>query len=295
MKRSRLFPTLVLLLLALVVGTVLLRPDLREQKPQHRPPAPARVSNPPQLPAPEAPASSVPTPRPETPTSPAPAEAPRTSKPEGLRTVEVRGRVVDVNGTLQPFLKVEAFMTDGRKNERHLDAETDDKGTFKLDCPEWTRITFTAHLPGHGRGFYNLSTTDPEHPFGAVNDITLALRAATSFDGQLMRPDGSPAAGARLRFHPVSTRYLTTNDVLTAMNLLHGTYPPDEAWDQRCREALFLTDWTVTTDAQGQFQAQSLAAGVNYTVEVERSGRESARIEMHVKGRKDRLTLQLPP
>jgi hypothetical protein len=213
----------------------------------------------------------------------------------GPRTFEVRGRAVDVNGAAQPFLKVEAFSTDGRKNLHRLETETDEKGAFKMGCPEWARITFTAHLPGHGRGFYNLSTTDPEHLGGTVNDITLELRAATSFDGQLTMPDGSPAAGARLRFHPVSTRFLTANDVQTAMNLLHGTYPPDEAWDQRCREALFLTDWTVTTDAQGQFQAQSLAAGINYTVEVERPGKEGARIELHVKGKKDRLTLQLPP
>lgn len=207
----------------------------------------------------------------------------------------MRGRVLDAQGTPLPFLKLEAFTTDGRKNLIRLDAETDDKGSFTLGCPEWAQVTLTAHLPGHGRGFYRLSTADPDHLSGTVNDITLSLRAATSFDGQLTLPDGSPAAGARLRFHPVSTRFLTTNDLQTSMNLLNGTYPPDEAWDQRCREALFLTDWTVTTDAQGQFRAQSLAAGVNYTVEVERPDRESARMDLHVKGRKDRLMLQLPP
>jgi len=181
--------------------------------------------------------------------------------------------VVDVNGAAQPILKVEAFSIGGLRNVHRLETETDEKGAFKVECPEWARVTFTAHLPGHGRGFYSLSTTDPEHPAGTVNDITLALRAATSFDGQLTMPGGSPAAGARLHFHPVSTRLLTTNDVLTAIHLLTGTYPPDEAWDRRCREALFLTDWSATADAQGNFRAQSLVAGVHYTVEVERADR----------------------
>lgn len=295
MKRSRLFPALILLLLALVVGTVLLRPGSPEQRPPSRQPAPPGISEPPSLPAPAA-AAGVPTPLPETPTPSAVApEAAPTAKVRGPHIVEVRGRVTDVNGAPQPFLKVEAFTLDGLKNAQRLETETDDKGAFKVGVPQSVRVTFTAHLPGHGRGFYSLQASDSNLYAGAVNDITLQLRAETAFDGQLMLPDGSAAAGARLRFHPVSRRYITSNEILSGMNVLNGSYPADDAWDQRCREELFLTDWTVTTDAQGQFRAQSLVAGVNYLIEVERAGRVRVLLETHVKGRKDRLVLQVPP
>ena len=288
MKRSRLFPTLALLLLALVVGTILLRPGLREQSPQLRPPAPPVPADPPAAPAP-------PAPPPEAVIAPAalPNAAPRPKDP-GPSTVEIRGRVVDVKGNPTAFIRVEGYARDALRRHSRLEAESDDHGALRMPCPLHARVTLTAHLPGHGRAFYTLDVMDPSSP-GGVNDITLSFRAPTAFDGILIGPKGEPVAGARLRFHPFSNRYGDPEGKVIGMNLLLGQFPPDEAWDLQCRESLFLTDETVSSDAQGSVRAQSLVAGVTYIVEVESPGRNPDRLEVHVRGQKDPVRLQLPP
>jgi hypothetical protein len=288
MKRSRLFPTLALLLLALVAGTVLLRPGLREQKPQLRPPAPPVLSDPPAAPA-------SPTPPPEAVIAPAaPPNAAPGSKDPAPSPVEIRGRVVDVKGNPMAFARIEGYARDAFQRHSRLEAESDDKGAFRMPCPLHARVTLTAHLPGHGRAFYTVDVTDPSSP-GSVNDITLSFRAPTAFDGILTGPKGEPVAGAKLRFHPFSNRYGDPEGKVIGMNLLQGQFPPDEAWDRQCRESLFLTDETVSSDAQGKVRAQSLVAGVNYIIEVECPGRNPDRLEVHVRGQKEPVRLQLPP
>ncbi len=186
-----------------------------------------------------------------------------------------------------PFARVEAFALTMRRDAHRLSAETDQDGRFRIACPLWSRVTFTAHLPGCGRAFYfNAAVTDADHPFGTVTDLTLSLAPPFEFSGVVASSDGSPVAGARLRFHPISYPFEGM-----PMNLLGGTNPPDEAWDAKCRKELYLTDCEVETGAGGEFRAHSLIGGYTYAVEVIRPGLDPVVIDVRPRSQKGPLIL----
>jgi hypothetical protein len=200
---------------------------------------------------------------------------------------------VNVAGEAIPLAKVDVFALDMRKTLAHFNVETDEKGAFQADCPESSNVTFTAQLPNQGRAFYRTLLPPADNLFGLQTEFTMSFPKPVEFDGVLATAEGAPLAGARLRFHPMSSNYLDDRSERVALNLICGVMPPDPAWDERCRGALFLTDCELVTNAAGEFHAHSITGGINYTIEVLREGQERARIDFHTRGLKDKVRLQL--
>jgi len=282
MKRSPLVQGLILLLLAVLVGSALLHRTVRFPKFNY--PKSARPPGTPEPPQPNLLDPELSSPGPHPPLKAPESPVPVFPEPPVAQKVEIRGKLVDLQGALSPYM---------RRTLTRLSVETDEMGAFRVECPVWTRCTFTAQLTGYARAIYPLTVTDPDHLFGTVNDITMSFRGPLRFDGVLTTADGSPAANARLRFHPLSSKINDPAQGAVALNLLNGTFPADEAWDARCRKALFLTDCEVVTNAQGEFSAHSLLTSTTYAIEVERDGQERAVIELHTRGLKDKVKLQI--
>lgn len=212
----------------------------------------------------------------ETPPPPEPAQ-PRPAPPPVPPTVPISGSLLDEDGRPVPFARVECYSLGMRGVFTKVVSETDEKGAFRVDCPAWSRVTFTAHLPGHGRAFYfNLQVTDLEHLALATTETAMRFTAATTFEGTLLH-DAGPVVGTRLRFHPMSHPSFEG----TPLNLLGGSIPPNERWDEQCERELYLTDCEVFANAAGEFRADSLLPGVRYVVEAFPEGREPFRFEMN--------------
>jgi hypothetical protein len=222
-------------------------------------------------------------------------QSPRTSvsAPTGdgpksqVRTVEIRGTLADAKGAPVPLATVEAFIHDAARTLTRRTVETDASGSFRLDCPEYSQLTLTAQLRGHGRAFYPMQVSDAA---GTVNAVALTLRSAIEFEGTLAHADGSPAAAVVLRFHPVSTKSLDARGEALVLALIN---PSDRDWVEQCRSAGYLTDCEARTDERGQFRADSLIASTMYSVEVLREGQPRVLIDFfsRVPGSGVRLTL----
>jgi hypothetical protein len=284
-SQNYLHPLLALFILAFLLGGAWLRHRSHTPTPAAAPPpAPEWITPPPiTLPAPALPA------KPEAP-PPIPADPPKSPQ---VRTILMRGRLVNVAGEAIPLAKVEVFALDLRNTLAHFSVETDEKGVFQTDCPDSSLVTFTAHLPSQARAFYRARLPDADHLFGLQTEFTMAFLKPVEFEGVLASPEGAPLAGAKLRFHPMSSNYLDDRSVPVALNLLCGVMPPDKAWDERCKGALFLTDCELVTNAAGEFHAHSITGGINYTIEVIREGQERALLDFHTRGLKDKVPLQL--
>jgi hypothetical protein len=208
-------------------------------------------------------------------------------------TVAIRGTLLDADGSPLPFARVEAYAWSMRRVFAKVVSETDEKGAFRADCPVWSHVTFTAHLPGRGRAFNSLTVTDAEHLLFATTEFTMKFSSGTTREGTLHDAAGRPVAGARLRFHPMSSPFHDAG-VTFEMNLLNGRIPPDKGWDEQCERALYLTDYEGSTAPDGSFRADSLLPGVRYVVEVLREGREGERVEARTL-RPGPLLLRLAP
>jgi hypothetical protein len=201
---------------------------------------------------------------------------------------------VNLSGETIPLAKVEVFALDLNKTLARFSVETDEKGAFQADCPESSLVTFTAHLPNRRRAFHRTLLAPADNLSGLQTEFTMTLLQPVEFDGVLASPEGAPLAGARLRFHPMSSTYLDDRSAPHALNLICGGMPSDPAWDERCRGALFLTDCEIVTNAAGEFHAHSITGGINYTVEVLLAGEGRALVDFHSRGLKDKVRLQLP-
>lgn len=224
--------------------------------------------------------------------STAPVPGPETGNLPPVNRVEIHGILADVKGTPVPLIPVDVFIHDAARTLTRRSVESDAAGAFQVECPEFSQVTFTAHLRGHGRAFYPLQVGDATH---APTRITLSFRQGIEFDGAIDLSDGTPAAGARLRFHPMSAKSLDAKGAPLALNLINPATPPDAAWDERCRRELFLTDCELTCDALGQFRAHSLMSSTIYAVEVLREGKPGATVDCFTRDLNGRMRLKLPP
>lgn len=83
-------------------------------------------------------------------------------------------------------------------------------GRFRLGRPPNTQIGLLVHAAGHSPFFSTFSTAP-----GAFQEIEISLPSPCALEGQLLRPDGDPAAGARLGLvfpEPLPGREATVGD-----------------------------------------------------------------------------------
>lgn len=192
----------------------------------------------------------------------APLPAPDVAPKDANRFGVMQGAVYLPDGKPARLAKVDLFVSAPGMKDAHIRCDTDEKGRFRLEWQNQSQVLVTAHLPGYGRSVATVPLVGVE----AVLDFGIHLQAESVAVGVVQNPDGSPHAGARLRFR-VSTMGLTA-DPRGDWNILLGLTLP----------GLVLLDAEAASGNSGEFRAPSLMPGAEYTVEVIRKDREMVRI-----------------
>lgn len=213
-----------------------------------------------------------------------------TATPLPIRNLLLGGSVVDAKGSAVPLVPVEAFIHDAVRTLTRKTVETDAEGSFKIECPEYSQVTLTAHLQGHGRACFTTQLAGGSRSNPGI--LTLQLRSGLAFDGTLVLADKTPAADARLRFHPIATKAIDYSGSTYELALINAL---DPAWLDQCRRDLHLTDCEVQSDAQGRFRAHSLISSTIYAVEVIREGKGRSVIDFFSRVPDSGVKLVLPP
>lgn len=284
MKRSSLIQGFILILAAILVLAWFLHRSAGSPT--------VAASKPPQTPPDARSAGPESTGRRSFPEAPAAPPRPVPATPQAVRSRVLRGVVADAAGRPVPLVPVEGFALDVAGGLTRLRTESDPAGAWRLECPDRTRVTLTAHAAGHGRIFAGIDFLDPKNDGIAEHALILTMRAPLTVEGVLREADGRPLAGARLRFHPVSTTTLGDGGTSRPVNLLNAGF--SDAWDERCRRELFLTDGEATTDATGAFRSESLVGSTTYRIDVLREGQPPVVLETTLRAQKDPLLLKLP-